>query len=208
MSSVKALKKSDKIIKRLFDFLLSLTSLIVLFPIIIATWILSSIDTNMNGFYFQKRIGRNAVPFNVIKIRTMKPSKLIKTNVTSRGDERITNIGSYLRYFKIDELPQLFNILKGDMSFVGPRPDVEGFADLLSGSDRIILDLRPGITGPASLKYRNEEEILEIQTNPESFNRDTIWPDKVRINKEYIKNYNFLTDIKILLITILGLNYK
>jgi lipopolysaccharide/colanic/teichoic acid biosynthesis glycosyltransferase len=196
----------DIIIKRFFDLFLSFFALIILLPLIIIVWIISSIDTNMNGFFTQERVGRNGKLFKVIKIRTMRPNKFIKSTVTSKNDPRITKIGSYLRYFKIDELPQLFNILKGDMSFVGPRPDVKGFGDILLGSDRMILCLRPGITGPASLKYRNEEEILALQENPEKFNREVIWPDKVKINKEYVQNYNFFTDIKIIFATFFGLD--
>ena len=136
----------------------------------------------------------------------MKPSLLIKTSVSTTNDLRITRFGFLLRLAKIDELPQLFNILKGEMSFVGPRPDVKGFADLLEGDDRIILSIRPGITGPASIKYRNEERILSHYPDAEAHNREVIWPDKVKINREYIKNYQFAKDIKYIAITLLGLN--
>ena len=136
----------------------------------------------------------------------MKSSLLIKTSVSTTNDLRITRLGSLLRLVKIDELPQLFNILKGEMSFVGPRPDVEGFADLLQGDDRIILSIRPGITGPASIKYRNEEKILSHCLDAEAHNHEVIWPDKVKINREYIENYQFAKDIKYIAITIVGSN--
>ena len=133
--------------------------------------------------------------FNVIKLRTMKDVAGIDTTATSRTDPRITKGGAFLRRFKLDELPQLWNVLTGDMSFVGPRPDVPGFADKLTGEDRIVLTVRPGITGPATLKYKDEEEILAKQKNPDQYNRDVIWPDKVKINRKYIENYSFFKDI-------------
>ncbi|MBA6363257.1 sugar transferase, partial [Colwellia sp. BRX8-8] len=107
------------------------------------------------------------------------------------------------RKFKVDELPQLVNVLFGTMSFVGPRPDVPGYADLLEGDDRIVLTIKPGITGPASIKYKNEEELLAHQTDPKFYNDTVIWPDKVKINKEYISKYSFYTDIKFILKTVL-----
>ena len=126
------------------------------------------------------------------------------SNVTTDRDPRITKIGRFFRKTKIDELPQLINVLKGDMSFVGPRPDVPGYADRLQGEDRIILSVKPGITGPATLKYKNEEEILAKVDNPEKYNDEVIWPDKVRINKEYIKNWSLKRDIIYILKTIFG----
>jgi lipopolysaccharide/colanic/teichoic acid biosynthesis glycosyltransferase len=120
------------------------------------------------------------------------------TSVITANNPRITKIGRFLRKTKLDELPQLWNVLLGNMSFVGPRPDVPGFADKLQGEDRIVLSIRPGITGPASLAFRNEEELLAQQENPEQYNREIIWPEKVRINKEYIRNYSLWLDIKII----------
>ena len=121
-----------------------------------------------------------------------------------KNDPRVTKVGKVLRRTSIDELPQLVNILKGDMSFVGPRPDVPGYADKLTGDDRKILLLKPGITGPASLKYRNEEELLAEQEDPQKYNDEILFPDKVRINIEYLDNWSFWYDIKIIVYTVLG----
>ena len=118
------------------------------------------------------------------------------------GEMRITKLGKFLRRYKLDEIPQIFNILKGDMSWVGPRPDVFGYADKLEGEDRIILSVKPGITGPAQLKYRNEEEILSKVKDPKLYNDNIIWKDKVKINKDYIENWSFTNDVNYLLRTI------
>ena len=125
----------------------------------------------------------------------MKPVTGIETVVTTTYDPRITLFGRFWRKTKLDELPQLINIVKGDMSFVGPRPDVPGFADKLSGDDLVVLSIRPGITGPATIKYRNEEDLLAAQNNPEKFNQEVIFPDKVKINKDYVENYHFFKDL-------------
>jgi lipopolysaccharide/colanic/teichoic acid biosynthesis glycosyltransferase len=166
--------------------------------------IFATIDIGAGGFFTQTRVGRHGQIFKVIKIRTMRNDENISTSITGSDDPRITRLGRWLRRMKLDELPQLVNILLGQMSFVGPRPDVPGFADKLRGDDRIILELRPGITGPATLKYRNEEEIVAEQDDPEAFNRTVIWPDKVRINKEYANNYSLSGDLRIILETITG----
>jgi lipopolysaccharide/colanic/teichoic acid biosynthesis glycosyltransferase len=153
-------------------------------------------------FFIQERIGRYGKVFKVIKFRTM----IVNHNgssVSVKGESRITQLGAFLRKYKIDELPELLNIIKGDMSFVGPRPDVKGFADKLSGNDRLILELRPGITGPASLKYADEEEILSKVENPQEYNLNVIYPDKVKLNLEYYYNHNLLIDIKLILKTLL-----
>jgi len=134
----------------------------------------------------------------------MKHVEGVQSTVTTKDDKRITRSGAFFRKTKIDELPQLFNVLFGTMSFVGPRPDVPGFADTLEGEDRVILTLRPGITGPASLKYKDEEALLAKQKDPESYNREVIWPDKVKINKAYIKDWTFKKDIEYLIKTVLG----
>lgn len=127
-----------------------------------------------------------------------------QTMVTVQGDPRITPVGEFLRRWKLDEIPQLWNVLLGEMSFVGPRPDVQGYADKLKGDDRKILELRPGITGPATLKYRNEEEILAQQKDPDRYNDEVIFPDKVNINKQYLKEISFVKDIKYIIQTIIG----
>jgi len=196
------MSKKDRIIKRVFDFTLALLGLLVTWPIILIAWAIASIETKSNGFFLQKRVGQNGKLFTIIKIKTMKD--MPGGTVTTVLDKRITKSGRFFRKYKIDELPQLINILKGDMSFVGPRPDVPGYADKLRGEDRIILSVKPGITGPATLKYKNEEEILAKVKNPVKYNDEVIWPDKVNINKEYVKNWSLKKDIKYILKTLKG----
>jgi lipopolysaccharide/colanic/teichoic acid biosynthesis glycosyltransferase len=196
------MSKKDKLIKRSFDIVLSFIGLLLTWPIILIAWILASIETKSNGMFTQIRIGENGKPFKIYKIKTMTSSK--GTTITTANDNRITKYGKIFRKYKIDELPQLWNVLIGDMSFVGPRPDVPGYADKLEGNDRIILSIKPGITGPASLKYKNEEEILAKVDNPIEYNDKVIWPDKVKINKEYIKNWSLKKDIEYIKKTIKG----
>jgi len=129
-------------------------------------------------------------------IRTLRDLEGLDTTVTAEDDPRITRVGHLLRRSKIDELPQLWNVLKGEMSFVGPRPDVPGFADLLSGDEEVILAVRPGITGPATLRFRDEERELVSQVDPERYNREVIFPEKIRLNREYVENYSFGKDLK------------
>ena len=191
-------------IKRLFDVVLSAAGLLVAWPVIAAAWAAARIDTGESGFFRQTRVGRDGKLFEVIKIRTMRPVQGVETTVTTRDDMRITPTGRFLRRCKIDELPQLWNVLRGEMSLVGPRPDVPGFADRLEGEDRIVLSVAPGITGPATLKYRNEEELLAGREDPERYNREVIWPDKVRINKEYIRSWSLAKDLEILWRTVKG----
>jgi lipopolysaccharide/colanic/teichoic acid biosynthesis glycosyltransferase len=158
-------------------------------------WFAASLDTRSNGFFVQNRIGRGGQKFRVYKIKTMRPLRDVSSTVTTTNDPRITGLGRFFRKTKIDELPQLWNVWVGDMSFVGPRPDVEGFADCLQGEERKILTIRPGITGPATLKYHNEEALLASVDNPEQYNAEVIWPDKVRINLEYIRQWSLKKDI-------------
>ncbi|SFV60847.1 FIG071646: Sugar transferase [hydrothermal vent metagenome] len=167
-------------------------------------WIVASAETKSNGLFMQTRIGKDGRRFNVFKIKTMKAVQGVQTTVTTSRDRRITRSGAFFRRTKIDELPQLFNVLSGEMSFVGPRPDVPGFADELEGEDRVILQLRPGITGPASLKYKDEEKILSMQDDPEVYNREVIWPDKVAINKAYMQAWSLKKDIGYIIQTVLG----
>ena len=190
----------DKLFKRIFDIIFSIIGLIIFWPIILIAWIIASIDTKSNGFFLQKRVGENGKIFTIIKIKTMKKNK--GSSITTVNDSRITKSGKFFRKYKIDELPQLINILKGDMSFVGPRPDVPGYADKLKGDDRIILSIKPGITGPATLKYKNEEEILAKVKNPKEYNDKIIWPDKVEINKQYIRNWSLIKDIEYIIQTL------
>ena len=197
-------EKMNSFLKRLFDFILSFIGLMFFWWLILIAWIIASIETRSNGFFMQKRVGKNGKLFNVYKIKTMKKVDGIDTTITSSNDVRITKSGKFFRKTKIDELPQLWNVFVGDMSFVGPRPDVEGYADKLEGEDRIVLSVRPGITGPASLKYKNEEEILSHQSNPKEYNDTIIWPDKVKINVEYIKNWSLKKDIQYIIKTVTG----
>lgn len=197
---------SQIVVKGVFDLLLVLLGLILVVPIITLAWIIASIETKSNGFYLQKRVGKNGRLFTLVKIKTMKPVLGVNTNVTQKNDVRITKSGAFFRKTKIDELPQLWNVLIGQMSFVGPRPDVPGYADRLVNDDRIVLSIRPGITGPSSLKYKNEEELLSKQSNPEKYNDEVIWPDKTKINIEYINNWSLMKDIHYIFLTVLGEN--
>ena len=151
----------------------------------------------------QNRVGQHGRLFTMYKFRSMTVSHS-GSSVSVRGESRITPLGAKLRKYKLDELPELWNVLIGDMSFVGPRPDVPGYADKLKGNNSRILLLKPGITGPASLKYRNEEELLAGQEATQRYNDEVLFPDKVRINIEYLDNWSFWNDIKIIIYTILG----
>ena len=188
-------------LKRTFDILLSVFAIFLLFPFFVLVSLLIVIDSGFPIFFLQKRIGRGAKEFNIIKFRTMKTNNENIT-ITVSDDSRITRIGKYLRKTKIDELPEILNVLFGQMSFVGPRPDVKGYADKLKGANRKILALRPGITGPASLKYYNEEYILSQKSNPKKYNDEVIFPDKVKINIDYFHNRSFFLDLKIIFATI------
>ena len=191
-------------IKRSFDIVLSLIGIVFTWWIIIIAIVIASIETKSFGLFIQKRVGRYGKLFNVYKIKTMREIEGFKSSVTAQNDPRITKSGKFFRDTKIDELPQLFNVLFGTMTFVGARPDVEGFADRLEGDDRVILEIPPAITGVASLKYRNEEEILSKQDNPEEYNREVIWPDKVKLNREYMRNWSLKKDIYYIIKTITG----
>lgn len=155
----------------------------------------------------QQRVGRNGKLFTMYKFRSMTVGHG-GSSVSVAGENRITPLGAKLRHYKLDELPELWNVLIGDMSFVGPRPDVPGYADQLQGTAREVLRLRPGITGPASLKYRDEEVLLAKQADPQKYNDDVIFPDKVRINLYYLHHYSFIKDIEMIICTILGRRMK
>lgn len=190
------------LLKRLFDFVGALLAILLLFWLIFFCWLVASIDTRSNGFFMQTRIGRYGKHFKVLKIKTMNDCASHTTTITKADDPRITKCGAFFRKTKLDELPQLWNVLVGDMSFVGPRPDVPGYADQLTEDVRaVLLSIRPGITGPASLKYWNEEEVLSFQEDPERYNDDVIYPDKVKINLNYISNWKFSDDIRYILQT-------
>lgn len=182
--------------KRLFDIVLSAAGLMLAFWLIGIAYVAASLDTRSSGFFTQKRVGKDGSIFTVVKIKTMRADAGFTTTVTRSGDPRITALGRFFRKTKIDELPQLWNVLLGQMSFVGPRPDVPGYADCLEGDDRVLLKLRPGITGPATLKYRDEEALLAAVDDPERYNREVIFPDKVRLNRQYILEWSLLGDIR------------
>jgi len=190
--------------KRIFDFFASATGLILLMPLFLILFLL--IKLYMPGgpaIFRQQRVGRNGKLFILYKYRTMHVTHH-GSSITVGGEDRITPLGNVLRKSKLDELPELLNVLIGDMSFVGPRPDVPGYADKLQGNDRKVLSLRPGITGPATLKFANEEELLACQSEPQKYNDEVLFPDKVKINLNYIENQSFLLDLKIILFTIIG----
>lgn len=190
--------------KSVFDRTVSFFGLIFFFPILIVVGILIRIKMPGGSVIFrQKRVGRHGQLFTMYKFRSMTVNHS-GTSVSVKGESRITPLGAKLRKYKLDELPELWNVLIGDMSFVGPRPDVPGYADKLGGESQRVLLLKPGITGPASLKYRNEEEILAEQENPQKYNDEVLFPDKVRINIEYLNKWSFWNDIKIIIYTILG----
>ena len=214
-------------LKIVFDKVVSLVGLIILSPLLLIVALL--IKWKMPGpiLFCQQRVGRYGRIFTVYKFRTMtvKAEASVAsrnseaTSIASQEQSRITPLGEKLRRYKLDELPELWNVLKGDMSFVGPRPDVPGYADQLQDEDREVLLLRPGITGPASLKYRNEEDILEAVdealqkgrsglpigiTTVQEYNDNVIYPDKVRLNRYYLHHYSFIKDIQMIVCTVLG----
>jgi len=198
------MSKKDWFIKRSFDLVLAIIGILLTWWIILIAIIIASIETKSLGLFIQKRVGRYGKLFNVYKIKTMKNVSGLNTTVTTANDIRITKSGKFFRDTKIDELPQLFNVLFGSMSFVGARPDVEGFADKLTGKDRIILETPPGITGVASIKYRDEEDILANVSDPEKYNREVIWKDKIKLNRNYLENWSLKEDIKYIIKTIIG----
>lgn len=177
--------------KRFFDILFSLFSLLFLGWFIFIFLIIASIDTQSNCLFIQERIGQFGKIFKIYKLKTIHPKS-----------HTISKIGAFLRKSKIDELPQLLNILIGNMSFVGPRPDIVGYYDTLEGENRKILELKPGLTSMASIKYRNEEELLAQQENPQQYNDTVVFPNKVQMNLEYYHNQSFFGDLKIIFKTI------
>lgn len=191
-------------LKWIFDRVVSLLGLVCLSWLLLIVAVLIKIKMPGGPALFrQKRIGKEGKLFTMVKFRSMVVHHG-GSSVSVAGETRITPFGAKLRKYKLDELPELWNVLKGEMSFVGPRPDVPGYADALAGEDREVLKLRPGITGPASLKYRNEEEILARVDDPQRYNDEVIFPDKVRINRYYLHHYSFINDIRLILVTVLG----
>jgi lipopolysaccharide/colanic/teichoic acid biosynthesis glycosyltransferase len=191
------------ILKRIFDFTIAFIGLLLLWPLILIVALVVKLTSKGPVLFIQKRVGRGGKLFNCYKFRSMVKNADKEGSITVATDLRITAVGKTLRKYKLDELPQLWNVLIGKMSFVGPRPDVPGYADMLKGDDVPVLGLRPGITGPATLYFRNEEELLTKVDNPRQFNDSVIWPLKVAINKQYIQKWNFFKDIGYIIITII-----
>ena len=206
------------ILKWIFDRVVSFIGLLFLWPVLLIVAI--QVKIKMPGgpaFFVQKRVGKDGKLFDCHKFRTMTV-KHSGSSVSVAGDSRITPFGATLRHYKLDELPGLWDVLIGNMSFVGPRPDVPGYADQLKGDDRRVLKLRPGITGPATLKYRLEDEMISeyvakkqaagdtrgMQEIAVEYNDTVIYPDKVRLNKYYLDNYSFVKDFQMILCTVLG----
>ena len=178
--------------KQVFDFSVSLLMVVLISPILLIVIILAAIDTKSNGIFKQNRVGQYGKLFVILKIQTID------------CDRNISRIGHFLRKSKLDELPQLINVIKGEMSLVGPRPDIPGYYDQLIGDDQKLLQLKPGITGLASLVYRNEEEILALQENPEKYNDEVLFLKKIKLNVLYQENYSFVLDLVIIWHTIFG----
>lgn len=210
------------LLKWLFDRVVSLTGLLCLWPVLLVVAVLVKIMMPGGPVLFvQKRVGKDGELFDCHKFRTMTV-KHGGSTVSVAGDNRITPLGAKLRHWKLDELPGLWDVLIGKMSFVGPRPDVPGYADKLEDDDSVVLKLRPGITGPATLKYRLEDEMISdyvahkqkegdqrsMQEIAEEYNNTVIYPDKVRINKYYYEHYSFVKDIQMVICTVLGKNMK
>ncbi len=191
--------------KRLFDITASFFGIIILSPLLIFIGLWVGLSSKGGVFYKQIRVGKNNKDFKLYKFRSMRVNS-DKQGLLTVGskDSRITKAGYFIRKYKIDELPQLFNVLKGDMSFVGPRPEVRRYVDLYSKEQMKVLSIRPGITDPASIKYRNENDILSSQSNPEEYYIQHIMPDKLKINIDYINTQTFIKDIKIIFQTIFG----
>lgn len=191
--------------KRLFDITASFFGILILSPLLIFIGLWVGLSSKGGVFYKQIRVGKNNKDFKLYKFRSMRVNS-DKQGLLTVGskDSRITKAGYFIRKYKIDELPQLINVLKGDMSFVGPRPEVRRYVDLYSKEQMKVLSVRPGITDPASIKYRNENDILSSASNPEEYYIQHIMPDKLKINIDYINNRTFFKDIKIIFQTIFG----
>lgn len=202
-------KRRNLVIKQWTDTFLGAWGLVFFAPLLFIVALVIKLTSKGPIFYIAPRVGQYGKLFNLYKFRTMfvGADKEKEGSVTVDGDRRITPIGRILRKTKIDELPSLLNVLKGEMSFVGPRPDVSGYADRLTGEDRKVLNLKPGITGPATLKYANEEDVLARVCDPIAYNNEVIFPDKVRININYFENISLMQDLKLIISTVFRKNY-
>ena len=198
------MSKLNQVVKRVFDFLLSLFGIIILSPIFIIVSIAIKLDSKGSILFLQKRVGRYGKEFNIYKFRTMvTDAEKLGKQITVGKDNRITKVGAFLRKFKIDELPQLFNVVKGDMSLVGPRPEVPKYVALYNEEQKKVLDVRPGITDIASLRYKDEYDILGKVDNPEEYYINVIMKDKLNLNLEYIEKGNVFFDIYLIFKTII-----
>lgn len=197
------------ITKNLFDRFTAFVGLVALSPLMLLIALLVRLQMGTPVLYVSDRVGQHGRIFRMVKFRSMDSGadRQKEGSVTTRNDPRVTRLGAFLRRFKLDELPELWCVLRGDMSLVGPRPDVPGYADNLTGEAREILKLKPGITGPATLKYANEEVLLASADDPVRCNDEVIFPDKVRLNLEYLRNWSFARDIAILFRTVFRGNY-
>ncbi|TBN06546.1 sugar transferase [Hyunsoonleella flava] len=190
-------------IKRIFDLVFSFLGLVILFPVLAIIAIIIKLDSKGPILFIQERVGQYNKEFNIYKFRTMYVKSQKKGLLTiGDNDSRVTKIGYFLRKYKIDEFPQLFNIIKGDMSFVGPRPELRYYVNFYGQDDMVIFKLKPGITGLASLEYRNEVELLKKAKDPEKYFIETIIPDKLRYNKLYLKKQSFMFDLKLIFKTV------
>ncbi len=193
-------------IKRFIDIILSLSGLILLFPFFLLIAVLIKKEDGGSVFFRQVRVGQNGKPFKIYKFRTMvENAERLGAKVTKEDDPRITEIGKFLRKYKIDELPQLINVLKGEMSLVGPRPEVPKYVEMFKKDYEEILKVKPGITDYASLEYKDENKLLKGVENPEEIYIKEILPVKIKYYKRYIKDISFLTDIKLIIKTIMGI---
>ncbi|MBU5454988.1 sugar transferase [Caproiciproducens sp. MSJ-32] len=198
------MSKINRAIKRIFDIIVSLIGIIIISPILLIVAISIKLDSEGSVLFLQKRIGKDGKPFNIYKFRTMVTNaEKLGAQITVGKDNRITRVGAFLRKYKIDELPQLFNVLKGDMSLVGPRPEVPKYVELYTEEERRVLEVRPGITDLASIRYRDENDILGKVENPEEYYIKVIMKDKLKLNLEYIEKSNVFYDIYLIIKTII-----
>lgn len=196
-------KRATLLLKRFFDILVSFIMILALLPVILMLSVLIIIDSGFPVFFRQERIGKDGKIFRILKFRTMKNNTATADGITLHNDKRITRIGAFLRKYRLDEIPQLFNIIKGEMSFVGPRPDLPKYYIGDDYSYKYVLLVRPGVTGEATLKFKDEDKILSISENPEKTYTEEIFPQKVRLNIDYIKRISVFYDLKIMIDTFL-----
>ena len=190
-------------LKRIFDFLLALIGILFLLPLFILISVFIKVDSSEPIFYKQIRVGKNNKDFKLLKFRTMASGSDKQGLITvGNNDSRITKPGAFLRKYKLDELPQLINVLIGDMSLVGPRPEVRKYVSLYTEKQLYVLSVKPGITDIASIKFSNENELLKGQNEPEKFYIETIMPEKLKLNLEYINKMSFFYDLKLIFMTI------